>query len=147
MGLFMWLNFSWVNAMYIYWPVILLALLLLIQFFPAKILYHRARLWWAISNVRFLTPPPLFFDDWSVLLTSSSQWRLWLSGLYPIEFRDFFLGDMASSQTYSMGVRAIPTIAGSDALIMGSRTSLCFSAFMHATGMVWSSVTRAIRDY
>ena len=27
-----------------------------------------------------------------------------LAGLYPVEFRDFFLGDMYCSQTYSMGV-------------------------------------------
>lgn len=32
------------------------------------------------------------------------QFRLLLAGLYPVEFRDFFLGDMYCSQTYSMGV-------------------------------------------
>lgn len=32
------------------------------------------------------------------------QWRLLLAGLYPVEFRDFFLGDMYCSQTYAMGV-------------------------------------------
>ncbi|KAF3479681.1 uncharacterized protein GIQ15_06657 [Arthroderma uncinatum] len=31
------------------------------------------------------------------------QWRLLLAGLYPVEFRDFFLGDMYCSQTYAMG--------------------------------------------
>lgn len=31
------------------------------------------------------------------------QWRLFFSGLYPVEFRDFFLGDMFCSQTYAMG--------------------------------------------
>lgn len=34
----------------------------------------------------------------------TSQWRLLLAGIYPVEFRDFFLGDMYCSQTYSMGV-------------------------------------------
>ncbi|GAD98532.1 signal transduction protein Syg1 [Paecilomyces variotii No. 5] len=80
MGLFMWLNFSWVNWMYIYWPVILIFITVLVIFFPAPVLYHRSRKWWAYSN-----------------------WRLLLAGLYPVEFRDFFLGDMYCSQTYSMG--------------------------------------------
>lgn len=34
------------------------------------------------------------------------QWRLSVAGLYPVEFRDFFLGDMYCSQTYALGVRA-----------------------------------------
>jgi hypothetical protein len=29
---------------------------------------------------------------------------LLLAGLYPVEFRDFYLGDMFCSLTYSMGV-------------------------------------------
>lgn len=32
------------------------------------------------------------------------QFRLLLAGLYPVEFRDFFLGDMYCSLTYFMGV-------------------------------------------
>jgi EXS family len=32
------------------------------------------------------------------------QWRLFFAGLYPVEFRDFFLGDMFCSETYPMGV-------------------------------------------
>ncbi|CRG87693.1 Protein SYG1 homolog [Talaromyces islandicus] len=32
-----------------------------------------------------------------------AEWRLLLAGLYPVEFRDFFLGDMYCSQTYAMG--------------------------------------------
>ncbi|KAL2220148.1 EXS family-domain-containing protein [Thermoascus aurantiacus ATCC 26904] len=38
--------------------------------------------------------------DWRQL----AEWRLLLAGFYPVEFRDFFLGDMYCSQTYSMGV-------------------------------------------
>ena len=34
-----------------------------------------------------------------------NKFRLLLAGLYPVEFRDFFLGDMYCSQTYAMGVR------------------------------------------
>jgi hypothetical protein len=51
MGLFMWLNFSWINSMYIYWPVVLIGLTLIIIFLPARVLYHRSRKWWAFSNV------------------------------------------------------------------------------------------------
>ncbi|KAI9930049.1 Xenotropic and polytropic retrovirus receptor 1 [Aspergillus wentii] len=81
LGLFMWLNFYLsVNDMYIYWPVILIGLTVIVLFLPARVLYHRSRQWWAYSN-----------------------WRLVLAGLYPVEFRDFFLGDMYCSQTYAMG--------------------------------------------
>ncbi|KAL4896014.1 EXS family-domain-containing protein [Aspergillus ambiguus] len=80
LGLFMWLNFLSVNAMYVYWPVVLVGLTVIILFLPARVLFHRSRKWWAYSN-----------------------WRLLLAGLYPVEFRDFFLGDMYCSQTYTMG--------------------------------------------
>ncbi|ERF75856.1 hypothetical protein EPUS_01222 [Endocarpon pusillum Z07020] len=81
-GLIVWLNFrqSGENAMYIYWPVILIGLTLITMCIPLRILYHRSRKWWGYSN-----------------------WRLLLAGLYPVEFRDFFLGDMYCSLTYSMG--------------------------------------------
>ncbi|KAH1491873.1 hypothetical protein KXV92_008653 [Aspergillus fumigatus] len=80
LGLFMWLNFLTINSMYVYWPVVLIGLTTIILFLPARVLYHRSRKWWAYSN-----------------------WRLLLAGLYPVEFRDFFLGDMYCSQTYAMG--------------------------------------------
>ncbi|OCK76386.1 EXS-domain-containing protein [Lepidopterella palustris CBS 459.81] len=38
-----------------------------------------------------------------VILIGITAWRLLLAGLYPVEFRDFFLGDMFCSLTYSMG--------------------------------------------
>lgn len=81
-GLFIWLNFrnSGENAMYVYWPVVLVGLTLVIMCIPLRILYHRSRMWWGYSN-----------------------WRLLLAGLYPVEFRDFFLGDMYCSLTYAMG--------------------------------------------
>ncbi|TPX24037.1 hypothetical protein DIZ76_013380 [Coccidioides immitis] len=84
LGLVIWLNFGWVNEMYIYWPIVLIGLTIIILFIPAPILYHRSRKWWAYSN-----------------------WRLMLAGLYPVEFRDFFLGDMYCSQTYAMGNLAL----------------------------------------
>ncbi|WEW56013.1 Xenotropic and polytropic retrovirus receptor 1 [Emydomyces testavorans] len=53
----------------------------------------------------------LFHDgDASNLKVQTSyllQWRLLLAGLYPVEFRDFFLGDMYCSQTYAMGNLAL----------------------------------------
>jgi hypothetical protein len=81
-GLFLWLNFrpGMSTSMFLYWPVILIGLTLLIMCLPLPILYPHARKWWAYSN-----------------------WRILLAGLYPVEFRDFFLGDMYCSQTYTMG--------------------------------------------
>ena len=82
-GLFLWLNFRQpvgTDSLFLYWPAILIGVTLLILALPAPILYHRARIWWAYSN-----------------------WRLLLSGVYPVEFRDFFLGDMYCSETYVMG--------------------------------------------
>ena len=82
LGLVIWLNFqqNGANAMFLYWPVILIGISVIILFFPGPILYHKSREWWAYSNFRLL-----------------------LAGIYPVEFRDFFLGDMYCSQTYSMG--------------------------------------------
>lgn len=51
LGLFMWLNFTWVNEMYIYWPVVLIGLSVVIIFLPAPVLYHHSRKWWAATNV------------------------------------------------------------------------------------------------
>ncbi|KAL8856839.1 MAG: hypothetical protein Q9178_006556 [Gyalolechia marmorata] len=81
-GLTLWLNFqqSPYSDIFLYWPVFLAAISALILFFPAPILYHKSRAWWAYSNFRLL-----------------------LAGIYPVEFRDFFLGDMFCSLTYPMG--------------------------------------------
>lgn len=37
--------------MFLYWPVVLIGLTILILFLPAPVLYHRSREWWAYSNV------------------------------------------------------------------------------------------------
>jgi hypothetical protein len=47
----MWLNFLSVNDMYVYWPVVLIGLTVIVLFLPVRILYHRSRKWWAYSNV------------------------------------------------------------------------------------------------
>ena len=83
--------------MFLYWPVVLVGLTALILFMPAPILYHQSREWWAYSNVSNT-------KALEVQNTETEQFRLLLAGLYPVEFRDFFLGDMYCSQTYSMGV-------------------------------------------
>ena len=84
--------------MFLYWPVILIGITLVIILLPAPILYHQSREWWAYSNVS---------DSISIDLLLTSQFRLLLAGIYPVEFRDFFLGDMYCSQTYSMGVGSL----------------------------------------
>jgi hypothetical protein len=82
LGLVMWLNFCRFGGeeMYIYWPIILIGLSVGIMFMPAPYFYQKSRGWLLYSN-----------------------WRLLLAGIYPVEFRDFFLGDMFCSLTYSMG--------------------------------------------
>ncbi|KAF7960178.1 hypothetical protein EAE96_001776 [Botrytis aclada] len=78
-GLFLWINFSGYGTpeMFIYYPIILIFVTVLIIFMPAPIIFHRSRKWFVYSH-----------------------WRLLLAGLYPVEFRDFFLGDMYCSLTY-----------------------------------------------
>ncbi|KAL2379442.1 hypothetical protein RJZ90_005287 [Blastomyces dermatitidis] len=46
----------------------------------------------------------LHYGDPEIRLYTANllQWRLLLAGFYPVEFRDFFLGDMYCSQTYAM---------------------------------------------
>ncbi|KAM3068871.1 Xenotropic and polytropic retrovirus receptor 1 [Clarireedia jacksonii] len=80
-GLFLWANFTRYGspAMFIYYPIILIFVTIVIIFMPAPILFHRSRKWFVYSH-----------------------WRLALAGLYPVEFRDFFLGDMYCSLTYFM---------------------------------------------
>ncbi|ODA79845.1 hypothetical protein RJ55_05442 [Drechmeria coniospora] len=80
-GLFFWINFSRFGAgwMYLYYPVVLIAITLGIIFLPAPVLVHKSRQWFVYAH-----------------------WRLLLAGIYPVEFRDFFLGDMYCSLTYCM---------------------------------------------
>ncbi|PHH55851.1 Protein SYG1 -like protein [Ceratocystis fimbriata CBS 114723] len=80
-GFFMWLNFSRYGSasMFLYYPIILIAISLLIICFPAPIFRPSARKWFVYSH-----------------------WRLLLAGFYPVEFRDFFLGDIYCSLTYAL---------------------------------------------
>ncbi|KAF2276450.1 EXS-domain-containing protein [Westerdykella ornata] len=82
LGLFMFLNFNEIggDAMYHWYPLILVTVTASLLFLPLPILYFRSRQWLLYS-----------------------MWRLILAGLYPVEFRDFFMGDMFCSLTYAMG--------------------------------------------
>jgi hypothetical protein len=53
LGLFVWVNFTRYGAadMYIYFPVILIVVSIIIVFFPGPILYHRSRRWFVYSHV------------------------------------------------------------------------------------------------
>lgn len=53
----MWLNFRWVNDLYIYWPIILIGITVIVLFAPLRILYHRSRAWFAYSNVSDMQVP------------------------------------------------------------------------------------------
>lgn len=101
MGFFMYLNFSQVGpeSLFVYYPVMLLGVSATILFNPLKIFYFRTRMWLIYSVASILSVIQL-------TLLISIQWRLLLAGIYPVEWRDFYLGDMFCSLTYSMGVRA-----------------------------------------
>ncbi|KAI0881088.1 EXS-domain-containing protein [Annulohypoxylon maeteangense] len=79
-GIFFWINFTRYGSseLYLYYPVILIVITLVILLLPAPILWHRSRQWLMYSH-----------------------YRLFFAGLYPVEFRDFFLGDMYCSLTYA----------------------------------------------
>lgn len=66
--------------MYIYWPIVLIGLSAILLFLPPPFFYWKARSW-------------LLYTDW----------RLLFAGLYPVEFRDFFTGDLLCSLTYAAG--------------------------------------------
>lgn len=82
LGLIMYLNFNWVggDAMFVYWPVILIGLAVIILLAPVPEYYWKSRSWFA-----------------------EAFWRLFFSGVYPVQFKDLFLGDMMCSQTYAFG--------------------------------------------
>ncbi|KAI4949518.1 hypothetical protein J4E91_005257 [Alternaria rosae] len=81
LGLFMQINFHQVGGdrLYLYYPVILIGISVALLFNPLRIMYFRTRMWLLYS-----------------------LWRLLLAGIYPVEWRDFYLGDMFCSLTYSM---------------------------------------------
>jgi hypothetical protein len=110
-GVFIWLNFSKLGnleELYLYYPVVLIGITLVILFFPAPIFHHRARKWFLYSHVRARSNRSVSLFRIS---TNDLQYRLLLSGLYPVEFRDFFLGDIWCSLTYAPCVRGMPPVS------------------------------------
>ncbi|KAF4120590.1 hypothetical protein GMORB2_3028 [Geosmithia morbida] len=81
LGIISWANFNRYGPddLFLHYPVILIVVTAVIIFLPFRILAYRSRKWFAYSH-----------------------WRLLLAGIYPVEFRDFFLGDMYCSLTYAM---------------------------------------------
>ncbi|RLV94274.1 Protein SYG1 [Spathaspora sp. JA1] len=62
------------------WPWLYLGIIVVVFVWPGKQFYSSSRKWLQVA-----------------------LWRLLLSGFYPVEFRDFFLGDIVCSLTYTMG--------------------------------------------
>jgi hypothetical protein len=83
LSLFLWLGFNnfWPEAIPSrFWPWFFFASALMIIFMPFDVLFLETRKWLIIA-----------------------MWRLFFAGFYPVEFRDFFLGDIFCSLTYTMG--------------------------------------------
>ncbi|KAI5813532.1 EXS family-domain-containing protein [Pyronema omphalodes] len=64
----------------IYWPVIFVGIFACLLLNPFRVFYYHSRKW-------------MF----------KTLWRLACSGAYPVEFKDFWMGDMLCSQTYALG--------------------------------------------
>ncbi|GAM84032.1 hypothetical protein ANO11243_020230 [Dothideomycetidae sp. 11243] len=81
LGVTIWLNFRQIGGpgLFLWWPVIITGLVLVVLLNPLPILYPKSRQWFAYS-----------------------LWRLLFAGIYPVEFRDFFMGDLFCSETYAM---------------------------------------------
>ncbi|GAO49163.1 hypothetical protein G7K_3321-t1 [Saitoella complicata NRRL Y-17804] len=82
-SVFFWLNFEnyWPDQLPAIWyPIFFLGLALVLMLNPFDFGYRSSRKWFGVAAFRLLC-----------------------SGLYPVEFRDFFLGDQVQSLTYSMG--------------------------------------------
>lgn len=128
LGLFMWLNFSRYGTpeMYLYYPVILIGITFLVLFFPAPVFRYKARRWFLYAH-----------------------WRLFFAGLYPVEFRDFFLGDIYCSLTYAMSVSVLPpeSKALSTFADFMNRTLSCSFVSMQRTGGIRNNATPTIPGF
>lgn len=97
------------------WPWIYFGVMLGIFFWPFDQFYLSSRRWLQIA-----------------------LWRILLSGFYPVEFRDFFLGDLLCSLTYTMGnISFFFCLYGNhwNGLLTGSsRNNVCGSSRSRAMG-------------
>ncbi|KNG51824.1 signal transduction protein [Stemphylium lycopersici] len=112
LGLFMQINFHQVGGqrLYLYYPVILIGISVALLFNPFKVFYFRTRMWLLYS-----------------------LWRLMLAGVYPVEWRDFYMGDMFCSLTYSMsGIALFFCLYAHD----WSNPPQCNSSHLRVTGFL-----------
>lgn len=81
LGLTLWLNFqqNGSNAVFLWWPIFLVVLSVMILFLPLPILYHKSREWWAYSNVSgspewsYIADRKYSFDSCSLAFTRSNS--------------------------------------------------------------------------
>lgn len=78
------------------------------------------------------------------LSANLTQWRLICAGWYPVEWRDFYMGDMFCSLTYSMGVSR--SLSVNHYQTNTPRTSSCSSACMPMIGLTQPNATPRIPD-
>ena len=96
-----------------------------------------------VSNIILFTLPSKLLPYWDKL-SQTRDWlvvsliRLMLSGLYPVEFTDFFLGDIVCSLTYSISDIAMFTcIYATDGKGMCSSSHLKSMGVMSCLPNVW----------
>jgi len=131
----MQINFHQVGGerLYIYYPVILIGISVALLFNPFKVFYFRTRMWLLYSLVSFL-------HHLNATSAYHFQWRLMLAGVYPVEWRDFYMGDMFCSLTYSMSVSLSDFF--SVFIADFQRVSLCSFACTPTTGTTHPSAIR-----
>jgi len=84
-------NFSLQQLSPTWYPIIFFCICCAILILPFKVLHRSSRYWFAISIVQCSND----FLIW--------QLRVIFSGLFPVEYRDFFVGDEFNSLFYSIG--------------------------------------------
>ncbi len=107
LGICMVANFSEMasDAMYLYWPVVLVGVCILSFVCNADDTDRRyyVLMLTQLSVFLLFAPIPKFFYSGSRFWLAETLGRLLCSGFRTVEFRDFFIGDMFCSQTYAMG--------------------------------------------
>ena len=141
LGLSIWLNFRWLldSKLYQFYPIILIGITVFVMVMPLPIFYLRSRLWLIHTCV---SADHLVRND--EIIWIQYKWRLFCAGLYPVQFRDFFLGDLLCSQTYSFGVSALPSALTSEVKYR-TRIPFCSSAFMATIGQIRHNADRPTR--
>ena len=141
LGLCMWLNFqqAGTNPMFLYWPVLLVGLTICILFFPAPIIYHRSREWWAYSNVSSLSRTQLdLLTLCEVSITAcwtvSCRIQRFLPWRYVL-FPNIFHGGKLPQYTYYHLTNIV------------FRTLSCFFVYMRMAGTIRVNAIRPIHGF